>query len=319
VTVAALALAFELLARAAAPPAPAPVGATGAGPAGMQTGVPVLAKPDLSVRPMGPAAHGGETRCVLCHVADDWKRVTFSHDRTGFPLTGRHRDVTCAACHPNSDFKLPVARACAACHRDVHAQRLGQRCDRCHDTGTFKQASFGPGDHRKTAFPLDGRHAAIPCEECHGDRRDRSFSRPVVKCVSCHQKDYDRTTVDPRLLNHVTAGFPTDCRSCHSAWRFYPGAFAAHDACFNIRTGPHSGRGCRDCHTSGPLPAYVAGQPMLCASNPAPPVMPADCMHCHGDPKARHSNVAGYLASNPRCYECHRITLGTARRLGGGP
>jgi hypothetical protein len=268
-----------------------------------------VATPDLSLRPPGPEHAGGETRCALCHSTEGWKKVTFSHDRTGFPLTGRHKDVTCAACHPGSDFVKPVPRACAACHRDVHVQRLGQRCDRCHDTGTFKQASFGPEQHRRTALPLTGRHAAIPCEECHGDRRDRTFSRPVVACIGCHQRDYDRTSLDPGKLDHVAAGFATDCRGCHGAWRFYPGSFPAHQACFDIKGAPHGGIGCHACHTGG-IPPYIAGQAMTCSPVPAA-VPPADCMKCHGNPAARHASVPGYYPSNPRCYECHRFSTAT--------
>ena len=300
-----LALACLQALAAAAPTAPPKTTAAAAAPA--------APAPDLSPRPPGSAPHaGGDTRCVLCHTAEDWKRVTFSHDRTGVPLTGRHRDVTCAACHPGGDFAKPVPRACAACHRDVHAQRLGQRCDRCHDTGSFKQASFGPEQHRRTAFPLTGRHASIPCEECHADRRDRAFSRPVSQCVACHQKDYDRTSLDPRLLDHVAAGFATDCRTCHGAWRFYPGAFPAHEVCFAIKAGPHAGIGCRSCHTGG-IPPYVAGQAMTCSSVPPPPTQPADCMHCHGSPD--HTGVAGYQPSNPRCYECHRFSTAVPRTV----
>ncbi len=273
---------------------------------------PAAPGPDLAVRPPGVVGHVcGETRCAFCHTADGWKKVTFSHDKTGFPLTGRHRDVTCAACHQGGDFAKPVPRACAACHRDVHAQRLGQRCDRCHDTGTFKQASFGPEQHRRTAFPLTGRHAAIPCEECHGDRRDRAFARPVSQCLGCHQQDFDRTTLDPRLLNHQVAGFGTDCRGCHGAWRFYPGTFPAHQACFDIKAGPHAGIACRDCHTGG-IPPLVAGQVLTCAPVPAA-VAPADCMHCHGNPASDHAGVAGYQPSNPRCYECHRFSTTVPR------
>jgi hypothetical protein len=305
-----------LLAAQATPAAPRPASAA---QGVLRTGVPGPGAPapavDLSPRPPGASHAGGETRCALCHTAEGWKKVGFSHDKTGFPLTGRHRDVTCTACHPGGDFGKPVPRACAACHRDVHARRLVQRCDRCHDTASFQQASFGPDAHRRTAFPLTGRHASLPCEECHGDRRDRAFSRPVARCVGCHQQDYDRTTADPRLLDHVLAGFPTDCRTCHGTWRFRPGAFPAHEACFAIRAGPHAGIGCRDCHTGG-VPPFVAGQAFACSPIPAS-VPPADCMHCHGNPAAAHQGVAGYLPSNPRCYECHRFSSGLPRSTGG--
>ncbi len=262
------------------------------------------AAPDLAARPQ--AGHAGDTHCAACHTAEGWKKVTFAHDRTGFPLTDRHREVACGACHAGSDFTRPLVRACAACHRDVHVGRLGQRCDRCHRPTSWKEAALDVAAHRRTGFPLVGRHAALPCEECHGDRRDRSFGRPVVSCVACHQRDYDGTATSPQALNHAAAGFSTDCRGCHGAWRFYPGRFAAHDACFAIDSGPHAGIACRRCHTSS-VPPYVAGQPMTCTATPAP-----DCISCHANVAPLHADVPGFANTNERCYACHRFASGTA-------
>jgi hypothetical protein len=254
---------------------------------------------DLAPRPGNHA--GGETRCAACHTAEDWKKVSFSHERTGFPLTGRHQVVTCQACHLGGRFDEPVAKACAACHRDVHAARMGARCDRCHDTGSWKEASFGPEAHRRTNFPLTGRHAVIPCEQCHGDRRDRAFARPTSQCIACHQADYDRTATTS--VPHAGT-FPTDCRGCHSTWRFSPGTWAAHDACFQITSGPHAGIACKKCHSDG-LPPVPAGA-LTCTATPA-----ANCMGCHNP--AEHPSVPGFAPSNQRCYECHRFSTGTPR------
>jgi hypothetical protein len=260
------------------------------------------ATPDLTPHPGRHA--GGETRCGTCHTAEDWKKVSFSHERTGFPLTGRHQVVTCQACHLGGRFDEPVAKACSACHRDVHARRMGARCDRCHDTGSWKEASFGPEAHRRTNFPLTGRHAVIPCEQCHGDRRDRAFTRPTSQCIACHQADYDRTALGS--IPHAGA-FPTDCRSCHSTWRFSPATWAEHDVCFAIRAGPHAGIKCKDCHQL-PLPPVVAGQPLTCS----PPGPPAHCTSCHTFPVQKpHPPVPGYYFSDQRCYECHRFTVAT--------
>jgi hypothetical protein len=251
-----------------------------------------------------PGLHaGGETRCGSCHTAEDWKKVSFSHERTGFPLTGRHQVVACQACHVGGRFDEPVAKACSACHRDVHARRMGARCDRCHDTGSWKEASFGPEAHRRTNFPLTGRHAVIPCEQCHGDRRDRAYSRPTTRCIACHQADYDRTAL--ASIPHA-GNFPTDCRGCHSTWRFSPGTWAAHDACFSIRSGPHAGIKCKDCHTSG-LPPVPVG-PLTCVASP-----PANCMKCHN--AVEHPSVPGFTPSNQRCYECHRFATGVPKMV----
>lgn len=254
--------------------------------------------PDLNVRPLVPG-HGGDTRCVACHVEDGWKDVKFAHERTGFRLEGRHQDAACRACHASGTFADPVPRACAACHRDVHQGRLGPRCDTCHDPTAWSTPSFGPDAHRRTNFPLTGRHAFIACQDCHGDRRDRAFQRPTARCVACHQADQLRASSAASAVNHDAAGFPAECRSCHGTWRFSPAGLPAHQACFSIKSGPHSGIRCRNCHSSIPTVDYT--QPFTCATDTA------DCMRCHGDPAARHQGVQGYQPVNRKCYECHRF------------
>jgi hypothetical protein len=247
---------------------------------------------------------GADTRCDACHSAAGWRPVTFDHSRTGFPLEGRHVSATCRACHgTSSDFTAPVATSCAACHRDVHIGEFGNRCASCHDP--FGWATrFGPDAHRATNFPLTGRHAAIPCEECHRNQRDRTFTRATADCFACHQADYARTAGTP--LDHVRAGFGTDCNSCHFPTRFKGARFAGHDACFQLSRGPHAGIGCLDCHST--LTSLVAAG--TCSTNTA------DCMRCHACSHVTqtHANVGGFQCSNRKCYECHSFIPATGVR-----
>lgn len=257
---------------------------------------PPAGAPDLSVRfpAVGPG-HGAEADCSACHTADGWDRVSFAHERTGFALEGRHREASCRACHPGGDFRVPVAVACAACHRDAHGGRLGARCGRCHAATTWRETTFDPLAHRRSAFPLSGRHAIIPCEECHGDRRDRSFARPTADCVACHEPDALRGNA--RLPGHDRLG--PACRACHGAWRFSPASFPAHEACFPIRSGKHGGIRCADCHVPSVPP--VSDPTFACASGTA------DCVRCHACTKMqeKHRAVASFQCTSPRCYECH--------------
>jgi hypothetical protein len=258
------------------------------------------AAPDLSFRPPAAVPHGGDTDCAACHTAEGWRVVGFAHDRTGFQLEGRHRDVSCRGCHASGTFADPVPRACSACHRDVHLGRLGQRCQDCHEPVAWSTQSFGPDAHRRTAFPLTGRHALVPCESCHGDRRDRGFSRPTPRCIGCHEADWLRASA--AAVDHEAAGFPQDCRSCHSTWRFAPAVLPGHEACFPIRSGNHAGIRCRDCHATFPAVDYT--QPFTCATDTA------DCLRCHSNVDGEHSDVPGYQRVNRRCYECHRFGQG---------
>jgi hypothetical protein len=227
--------------------------------------------------------------------------VAFAHERTGFPLVGEHRKVGCKQCHPTT-FSRPVSHGCTACHRDVHRGQLGSRCQGCHDETSWR-SRFDVDAHRRVGFPLRGRHAFIACEECHGDKLDRGFARSASTCYDCHQKDLVRGNA---VLDHTSFG--PDCRQCHSPWRFADASFPAHDRCFAIDTGPHTGIRCLSCHTSL-AGAAVSG---ACAT------LTAACTRCHlpADMTPRHASVLGYQPVDRKCYECHRFSTKTGALRG---
>jgi hypothetical protein len=86
--------------------------------------------------------HRGRTLldCGECHRADVWRLVRFDHDRTEFPLRGRHFVTPCRDCHTNDQY-TGVRSECVACHRGDR-----QRADSLHV------------DHRSFGFD---------CSECH--------------------------------------------------------------------------------------------------------------------------------------------------------
>ncbi len=250
------------------------------------------------------AAHPAvQTRCGACHSPEGWAKVVFDHARTGFPLEGRHREATCAGCHQGLDFKATVPQRCSTCHQDAHAGEFGARCEGCHDATSW-ETKFDANAHRSTGFPLLGRHALIPCEECHLDARDRSFSRAAVECAKCHRQDYARTAGGP--IDHAANGFSTRCTDCHGATTFRGANFPAHEQCFEIRGGPHAGIACLDCHTS--LHGMTATG--TCST------FTAACTGCHTHSQARtdprHTNVPGYQYKDRKCYECHRFSTATS-------
>jgi len=244
------------------------------------------------------AAGQETTLCAQCHGAASWATSTFAHEKTRFPLEGAHRSASCQGCHPDPTFKAPVARACAACHADVHQGRLGARCERCHAPTAWAATTFDADAHRRSAFPLTGRHAVTSCESCHGDRRDRGFTRPTRACVACHGEDLARAQAGAAAVDHDAAGFPETCQSCHSAWRFSPASLPQHEVCFSIDSGKHAGIRCTRCHTTVPLVDY--SQPFTCQSDTAA------CTRCHSC--ASHDDVAGFACIDRRCYECHRFS-----------
>jgi hypothetical protein len=175
-------------------------------------------------------------------------------------------------------------------------------CEGCHDEKTWKSSLFGPDTHRRTSFPLSGKHAVIPCRECHGDLRDMTFSRAPVACVGCHRGDYDAAA--SRSIDHAASGFGVNCQSCHNTWKFSPARFDAHEGCFRLSAGHRAVR-CTQCHTS------LVGAPVTgsCATGNA------RCVGCHTHECARsdqlHANlqVMGYSCTDAKCVECHATRL----------
>jgi len=287
-TAAFIGAALACAALAAATPAP---------DAGETPPLPADAPRALSIHPV---LGKKPTRCAACHTPESWKGARFDHEKTRFSLAGAHAGVSCRACHAQG-FEEAPPRTCKGCHRDPHIGALGQRCAGCHEETSWR-TSFGPDAHQRTNFPLSGRHAAIPCQECHADQRDRGFSRATVSCASCHQKDYDRAALTS--FDHAAMGFSTDCRSCHTASRWALARFGSHDACFALSGGPHAGIKCLDCHSA------LRSAPPVGACN----TNTAACTRCHEHACSRadphHAEVPGYQCKDRKCYECHRFSSG---------
>lgn len=242
--------------------------------------------------------------CNGCHVEESWAQAKFAHERTGFALSGRHAAARCASCHAN-DFERPLPATCVGCHVDPHASEFGMTCAACHSTLGFEGPKFPVDAHRRSNFPLNGRHAALPCDECHVEKRDKTFTRAAIDCVACHANDARAASLV--TVNHQQAPIAgASCRSCHTPAAFKPATFPQHDRCFPISKGIHAPFTCVECHASLPLAGSVANG----ACN-GPPVI---CTSCHDhrqeveDP--RHLGiavpVAGYEFKSEKCAGCHQ-------------
>jgi hypothetical protein len=242
------------------------------------------------------AGHAAGTRCAACHTVKSWTEVRFNHERTGFPLRGQHAQARCRDCHVK-DFTARVPDTCSGCHRDRHAGELGLHCEGCHDESSWRPL-FEAAAHRRTTFPLTGKHAVIPCQQCHGNLRDRAFEHAPLACAGCHAADYDRTK--GKAIDHLAAGFSKDCQGCHGTWSFKQAQLEGHDACFRISGGPHRGIACASCHSPLPMVRLTGA----CNTGTA------TCTACHEHECARtdrqHRDVMGYECRDRKCYECHR-------------
>lgn len=232
--------------------------------------------------------------CDACHTTGGWRPtktpLEFDHDdATNFPLTGRHEDVRCATCHLDLMFDEPKigTAGCAECHVDVHRGRLSHDCTSCHNTTLFADVR-GVEIHARTRFPLSGSHVQVSCESCHPNDRDGAYSIRQSECVSCHASDY--AAAQP--VDHVAAGFPTECQQCHNtlAWT-YNVAFDHVTASGGFALlGRHMQIRCSSCHSGG------TGDPIF---NPS---SQDDCVACHQSDYERQHGGTGFPTT---CGSCH--------------
>ena len=257
-------------------------------------------------------------RAATAEPAREW--TTASHDKTNFPLIGKHRTLTCRECHINNVFE-GTPTDCEVCHwqrrqDDRYGLRLGTRCSDCHSPMSWKKVDPAKWSHETEAgFRLEGVHRTLDCEACHGSG---GFAPRPTECLSCHLSDYQAAR-DP---NHAEANFPTDCRTCHNQRGWAGASFSGHGG-FELR-GRHATAACSACHKNG----VYAGTPTDCAAchlndyngttdpDHRAAGFPLDCTECHGN-SANGWTGASFIHDFPiqsgkhagfACSECHRTS-----------
>jgi len=267
-------------------------------------------------------AAGFPTDCAQCHSTFGFGATNFDHAVTGFPLSGAHRTIDCQSCHEGFQFAGTPAD-CFSCHQADYqaasdpnhvAGGFSTDCAGCHSSSAWEPASF---DHALTTFPLTGAHAAVECAACHGGG---VFTGTSSECVSCHLVAYQATSDPP----HVSAGFSTNCQTCHgtSTWQ---GATFDHSTTAFPLTGAHRAVTCFDCHGDG---VYAGKDPACVAchladyqgtSNPnhLSSGFGTDCQSCHnangwGGASFNHDALYFPIYSGPHqgvwrgdCTTCH--------------
>lgn len=260
--------------------------------------------------------HGGRLRgtCSNCHVTTSFSTVegrSFSHDRTRYPLSGRHALVSCGSCHAGYPKRIdrPQFSTCAGCHTDPHrgqATVAGKvvDCASCHTVSGFTPSTFTVAQHAQAAYPLQGRHATVSCAGCHTRRGTATrgqrevVMRPAAnRCESCHADAHAG-----QLAGRTGGGA---CATCHTPTGWKPSAFGAreHAALRLPLTGRHAAVDCASCHSAKRrgLPAFSAGRP-LGSANVALRLDETTCDACHRDP---HAGKYAASAAQGSCATCH--------------
>jgi hypothetical protein len=279
-------------------------------------------------------------QCESCHVTKSFKPApNFSHDKTDYPLTGKHAKVACEKCHQKvrdeqtakTVFPAPVSetflrysplehKACTNCHKDPHEGKFGPRCASCHSTDGWlivRNASQERAFHDKTRFPLKGEHVDVDCKACHGPFPGQA---PKFKglahelCSDCHADAHEGQ------LNAPGKNKPPDCTACHTVDGFLPPRFTPtqHSQTRFPLEGAHTAVGCLQCHPKTPslqdkVPAAVVkdlkrkNRPELFSLAAFDFKAPVEhCDSCHGDAHG------GQFKDKP-CERCHSVVSFTTK------
>jgi len=218
-------------------------------------------------------AHKGNfgPKCESCHVETDWKEIEFNHDKTKYPLLGKHKKAKCTSCHKGDLYKDKLKADCLSCHEkdDKHKGQEGKKCETCHNEESWNKTTF---NHSKmSTFPLLGRHMLVECKKCHAAA---TFKDAKSDCWSCHEKD----DVHKRKLS-------TECQTCHNTRNWKAWDFDHNKTNFRL-DGAHKkiGSNCYACHMK-PMDKKVLAS--------------TACGSCHDKDDVHNGNFGD------RCERCH--------------
>jgi hypothetical protein len=215
----------------------------------------------------------GVNNCTRCH-------------EQGEEITGKK----CLECH------IEIRDAIAGKH-GLHFQNAGSTCITCHKEHLGRNASITQFDkthfdHRKTGYPLAGKHGSLACESCHSQNKikdpavfkniksypHQTFLGLQKQCSECHPDRHSNT-------------LGMQCQNCHTedGWKRTSG-FSHAKTKFPL-VGKHEIVSCVKCHAS------------LQISEPAKSILFSialydDCNSCHQSPH-------GKKFSDQSCKSCH--------------
>lgn len=255
-----------------------------------------------------------KSECQQCHTDHRGRTSSlttlsasaFDHDKSDFPLIGKHIALNCAACHkPSEDGKIKMKRDteqnCVSCHRedDRHETQLGESCQDCHTAKNWQDTTF---DHDTTEFTLLGKHKNTRCAACHADQY---FKNTPSTCYSCH------------LLDDIHKGKQgTQCNDCHQETDW-----AEMDFDHNTQTdfkllGTHATAACAGCHKDSQFEAIKKTQCVDCHRNDDIHLNQrgSECKNCHnekrwGDSTFSHDRDTDFSLKGQHqslhCESCH--------------
>lgn len=231
--------------------------------------------------------------CLNCHQFDTFKKATgFDHQGTKFPLLGKHKTVSCEKCHKptivngkaEKHFEGLLFNSCINCHKDVHEDKFGPNCKKCHTEESFHIIrDMGNFNHDKTNFKLIGKHQTLDCKKCH--KTNLTDKIKSEHCFDCHE-DYHQREFNKN-------GDSPDCDQCHAISGFTETLYSIekHNLSKFKLEGAHMATPCNACHKKEEKWKFKN--------------LGSLCVDCH--PNNHKGFIQEKYFPNQLCTECHTI------------
>ncbi|MEM9102515.1 MAG: cytochrome c3 family protein [Pseudomonadota bacterium] len=204
-------------------------------------------------------------------------------------LTQAHAEYEnqCEKCHVEFD-KSNQNPLCLDCHKEVRfdiENDMGyhgivksieqQHCRECHTDHKGRDFNIVSIDidnfnHNQTDYPLEGKHSALACSQCHVSNNNKKFRMESFECIDCHKDD----DVHQGQLGQ-------ECKDCHSPFGWKESSFDHDKTDFPLEY-KHIDVPCTSCHVNN---VYEN--------------TPQDCVSCH---KVDDVHVGRF---GNQCEECH--------------
>ncbi len=269
-----------------------------------------------------PHSGGLGPKCADCHSTRGFQVIDknrFDHDRTKYPLRGKHVTTTCASCHKDFStpaLKKPAFATCATCHKDAHngsATLAGRTvdCTECHTVNGFARSTYTTASHATTPYPLEGKHLMVECAACHTRSTATTAAKTLgnakvvirpkyARCLDCHADDHGG-----QLKATADNG---ECSTCHHLTGWAPSTFdsAAHAKTKLVLEGRHQEIACVACHgLSRPELPPMTNTATIGKAKFRFQIAEIDCAACHLDPHAGRFVSGGARAMPTGCPTCH--------------
>ncbi len=234
------------------------------------------------------------SKCQSCHSEKGWQKTDYDHFKeTKFRLVGKHKPLSCDACHLTADLpyqskRKKLGESCFDCHQkdDLHLGNNGQKCQECHNNDAWSKASFN--HDKKTNFIFQGSHKNLHCDACHLPNLSNLSNLPTViqkrnltqkanklkdarTCYDCHE-----------IIDDHDGNLGKQCQNCHQQKKWHQQVTFNHDFASFPLTGAHQLQLCQSCHFSSD---FVVEE--------------FRCVSCHKEDDS-HQNSLGN-----QCASCH--------------